>query len=115
MQGCPLGVRHLFCLFDGHGGDSVAEYCRTHLADQIIRRVREAHAARSAAAAAPSNDGPDANKSGRRSGSRRAGDAGAGGAAGEPGLVAGCVREACREVDAQVRMINQADLISSSS
>lgn len=87
----------------------MAEYCRTHLGDQIIRRLREAHAARSAAAAVPSRsrDGPEANKSGRRSGSRRTDDAGAGGAAGEPALVAGCVREACREVDAQVRTNNR--------
>ena len=43
-QDCPLGVRHVFCLFDGHGGDSVAEYCRMHLTGRLLRCLREAQA-----------------------------------------------------------------------
>lgn len=111
MQGCPLGVRHLFCLFDGHGGDSVAEFCRSHLADRVVRRVREAHATRSAAAtaaaiAAGSAEEPDGKSSRPRGGSQRFGDGGGRGrggeAAAEAALVAVCIREACREVDAEV-------------
>lgn len=98
MQGCPLGVRHIFCLFDGHGGDSVAEFCRAHLADRIIHRVREAHATRSAAAG-PSKD-LEGKSIGRRDGGQGIRDGG--GAAATPAVVAACVKEACREVDTEV-------------
>eukprot|EP00903_Cladosiphon_okamuranus_P010248 g9703.t2 len=109
LEGCPLGVRHIFCLFDGHGGDSVAEFCRAHLVDRIVHRVREAHATRSAAAAAGgpgSSKDPEKNGTVFRSGGRSLRDGGGGeggGAAAEPALVAACVTEACREVDAKVK------------
>lgn len=121
-------MRHIFCLFDGHGGDSVAEYCKTHLADRIVQHFWALHAARTAAAGeeAPSNGGPGGRNSDslrNSSGSRRritdvgsegvpnvVGEGGSGRsttAAVEPSLVADCVRDACREVDAQVNESTQ--------
>lgn len=115
----------MFCLFDGHGGDSVAEFCRNHLADRIVQRFWELHAARPGAVSElmSSNDGPEGKNSSHRSSSskRRSSDEGSGrvstakggggwggttAAAAEPSLVADCVREACREVDAQVNEIS---------
>ncbi|CAM9500348.1 unnamed protein product, partial [Hapterophycus canaliculatus] len=108
--GCPLGVHHIFCLFDGHGGDSVSEYCRVRLTDRIVERVQSVHNTRSAVAAGtvPSK-GPE-------EGSVHRGDPDAGtgfdrrvpGGSGatadaEVSLVTDCVREACREVDFEVK------------
>lgn len=122
-QGCPLGVRHIFCLFDGHGGDSVAEYCRTYLADRIVQRIRDAQAlattsattteaatiAQSAQARVPANEAgkeginehPGGGGGGRTFGDGERGSDG-GTATAAPYMAAGCVRDACREVDAEV-------------
>ncbi|CAM9113797.1 unnamed protein product [Ectocarpus sp. 12 AP-2014] len=124
LEGCPLGVQHIFCLFDGHGGDSVAEYCRTYLADRIVQRIREAQAlattsatkieaatiAQSAQARVPANGAGKAGINehpGGRGGGRTFGDgergSDGGTATAAPYMVAGCVRDACREVDAEVK------------
>ncbi|CAM9476973.1 unnamed protein product [Ectocarpus fasciculatus] len=106
LEGCPLGVRHIFCLFDGHGGDSVAEYCRTYLADRIVQRIREAQAlattsATKAEAATIAQARVPANGAGKRGNNEHPGDGSVATAA--PYLVADCVRDACREVDAEVK------------
>ena len=82
----PLGVKHIFGIFDGHGGDSVAEFCRSHLIDGIVERLQARHSTLSF---------PSGKKTRPSVGAEDVGDDG-------PLDVADCVREMCREVDAQV-------------
>ncbi|CAM9474885.1 unnamed protein product [Scytosiphon promiscuus] len=113
LEGRPLGAHHIFCLFDGHGGDSVAEYCQVHLADRIVRRIQNAHDLRSAAAAVAA---PGVTFKSSEEGNIIRRDTGAGRSSGGKGprgcgvpvdsdvcLVTDCVREACREVDKEVK------------
>lgn len=76
-QGYPLGVRHIFCLFDGHGGDSVADFCSNHLIDHIVDLLRAEH-------------GPEDQREGVEAKLRDG-----------PAAIAVCVKEACRVVDTQ--------------
>ncbi|CAM9300908.1 unnamed protein product [Ascophyllum nodosum] len=87
IKGLPLGAKHIFGIFDGHGGDSVAEFCRSHLIDGIVERLQARHSTLSF---------PSGKKTRPSVGAEDVGDDG-------PLDVADCVREMCREVDAQVK------------
>lgn len=98
----------------------MAEYCRTYLADRIVQRIREAQAlattsAAKTEAATIAQARVPANGAGKRGNNEHPGGGGGGRTFGDgergsdgsvataaPYLVAGCVRDACREVDAEV-------------
>lgn len=84
-------MRHIFCLFDGHGGDSVAEFCNNHLIDHIVDLLRAERGSEDQTGIHVCNGAQGV-------------DAGSGtitNLEGGPAAIAACVKEACRIVDTQ--------------